>query len=71
MSSSGIATEFEFVYPDECLDSIYGKGGALAVSGDLVTRNGLSYTKKVLASRVVALMTEKTVLPHEVVEKLI
>lgn len=42
----------EHCYPPSVLDDIYGAGGELLIDGDVISRNGLSYTKSHLADLV-------------------
>lgn len=42
----------EHFYPPTLLDEAFGGGGELTISGDVITRNGISYTKSELADRV-------------------
>jgi hypothetical protein len=55
------ANGIEHFYPPSVLDSIFGGGGTVSIVGDIVTRNGISYTKADLASRVCALLASDTV----------
>jgi len=50
----------EFVYPPTVLDAIFGAGGELTISGDVVSRNSLAYTKAELAEKVCAKTTAGT-----------
>lgn len=50
----------EHFYPPTVLDSIYGLGGDIDIQGDVITRNGLSYTKNELSDRVCTLLTPAT-----------
>jgi len=61
----------EYFYPEDALNKIYGLGGEIEISGDLVSRNGLTYPKVQLLEKVVPLLTEQTSYPPELVEKLI
>jgi len=55
----------EYVYPPSILHEIYGAGGQLAIDGDQVRRNGLSYSKADLANRVCARVTLTTPMSAE------
>jgi len=59
----------EFVYPPTILDEIYGTGGQITVLGDVVTRNGLSYSKAELADRVCARVNAETAMNQEFEER--
>lgn len=59
------ANGIEYVYPPTILDEIYGGGGQLTVVGDLVSRNGISYSKTDLAERVCARVTAETAMSQE------
>jgi len=50
----------EHYYPPKSLNSIYGLGGEISISGDHVSRNGLTYTKSDLADRVCATLSPTT-----------
>lgn len=52
----------EHYYPPSSLDSVFGLGGDIAIVGDHVSRNGLTYTKGELLERVVATLTTETAL---------
>lgn len=51
----------EYYYPPTILDSIYGHGGDISISGDIISRNGLSYTKNDLADKVCNALSSDTV----------
>lgn len=51
----------EYYYPPSILESVYGIGGELEIAGDVITRNGISYTKNELADKVCAVLTSVTV----------
>ena len=59
------ANGIEYVYPNAILDEIYGAGGQIAISGDVVSRNGISYSKADLADRVSARVTTDTTMSKE------
>ncbi len=61
----------EHVYPPAVLDEIYGVGGDITIQGDLVTRNGSSYSKAELAERVCARTNSTTVMSQEFEERLL
>lgn len=50
----------EHFYPPTILDNIFGVGGDIEIKDDLVTRNGLSYNKSVLADKVSDLLLADT-----------
>jgi predicted ATP-dependent endonuclease of OLD family len=60
----------EYFYPPEILDRVYGCGGNLAIQGDLVTRNGISFSKNELADKVVGFVDKDTKMNHEFVTSL-
>lgn len=51
----------EYVYPPKILDRIFGEQGELSIGGDVVERNGVSYTKAELSKRVVVMLDRETV----------
>jgi len=55
----------EFCYPPSILDKIFGVGLDLSVSGDDVSRNGLSYRKAELNEKVIALLEKDTPMDAE------
>jgi predicted ATP-dependent endonuclease of OLD family len=59
------ANGIEHVYPPETLDAIFGSGGTIAVNGDQVSRNGISYNKNELAEKVCSRITASTPLHSE------
>lgn len=60
-SSNGI----EHVYPPETLDAIFGSGGSILISGDQVSRNGISYNKNELAEKVCSRVGPSTPMHNE------
>lgn len=50
----------EYYYPPSILDSIYGLGGEMHIAGDIISRNGISYTKNVLADKVCSALVATT-----------
>lgn len=60
----------EHYYPPTLIDAVYGTGADLVISGDVVSRNGISYSKATLGDRVVALLAPGTPL-HPVFEELL
>lgn len=50
----------EFYYPPTIVDKIFGSGGEIAIAGDLVSRNGISYNKAELVGKVVSLVQADT-----------
>ena len=61
----------EYYYPPALLDKIYGAGGSLVVTGDRISRNGLTYTKVELLNRVVAQLEATTQHHPELEERLL
>jgi predicted ATP-dependent endonuclease of OLD family len=59
----------EYFYPESVLSKIYGEGGKLVVSGDDVTRNGITYKKAELAEKVCKLITKDTPIDGEFADK--
>lgn len=51
----------EYYYPPSILDSIYGLGGEMHIVKDVISRNGISYTKNELADKVCSALTAATV----------
>jgi len=64
-SSNGV----EYVYPPTVLDDVFGGGGQVTVSDDLVSRNGVSYTKVDLADKVCERVTAQTSMSQEFDER--
>jgi AAA15 family ATPase/GTPase len=60
----------EYYYPPVLLDKIYGAGGSLDISGDRISRNGLTYTKVELLNRIVAQLEPATHHHPELEERL-
>lgn len=60
----------EYFYPNSILDEIFGEGGQLDITGDSVSRNGVSYKKFELAEKVVAKLSKSVEHPEEVKQKL-
>jgi AAA15 family ATPase/GTPase len=60
----------EYYYPPVLLDKIYGVGGSIAISGDRISRNGLTYTKVELLNRIVAQLEPATQHHPELEERL-
>ncbi len=50
----------EYYYPPSILESVYGVGGELQIAGDVISRNGISYTKNELVDRVCSVLTPAT-----------
>lgn len=50
----------EYCYPAEVLDAIYGAGTDMLIKGDMVSRNGISYSKNDLVEKVVIRIGPKT-----------
>jgi len=61
----------EYYYPPSIVDSIYGSGADLVVSADVVSRNGISYTKSDLVTRVVAALSKDTAMDAEFQQRLL
>jgi hypothetical protein len=60
----------EYLYPAELLDSIYGAGGQLSITGDTVSRNGIIYTKAELSENVCSRLRSETLMSTEFEESL-
>lgn len=50
----------EHVYPEETLDAIFGAAGKLEISADVVTKNGVSYSKVELSEKVCSRLSMTT-----------
>jgi predicted ATP-dependent endonuclease of OLD family len=59
----------EYVYPAAALDAVFGSGGELTISDDLVSRNGLTYNKADLADRICAKTTAEVEMSQEFYER--
>jgi len=59
----------EHLYPPRLLDNVFGEGGDLSIEGDLVSRNGRTYSKADLADRITALLTADTIMAPEFEER--
>jgi predicted ATP-dependent endonuclease of OLD family len=46
----------EYYYPCSILDKVYGLGAEISMQGDIVSRNGISYTKNELVDKVVSML---------------
>ncbi|GJE15154.1 ATP-dependent nuclease [Methylobacterium longum] len=57
----------EYYYPDAVMDTVFGSGGAITISGDNITRNGITLHKNELADRVIALLQAATPMNPELV----
>lgn len=55
----------EHVYPPTLLDEIYGAGGQMMIVDDVVSRNGISYSKAALADKISAKVTATTPMSQE------
>jgi predicted ATPase len=55
----------EYYYPPSLIDAIFGSGPELRIVGDVVSRNGIEYTKTSLVEKVVSMLTPDTTLHHE------
>jgi hypothetical protein len=55
----------EYYYPPSLVDSIFGTGAELCISGDIISRNGIEYTKADLSERISALVESNTTLHPE------
>lgn len=60
----------EYVYPDTVLTQIFGAGTEIEIEGDLVRRNGIEYKKWDLCQKVLSRLSDATIYPDEVVDKL-
>ncbi|MCW3785289.1 ATP-dependent nuclease [Plebeiibacterium sediminum] len=61
----------EYYYPNEIMDSIFGSDNEIAITGDLVSRNGVSYKKWELCEKVVSKIDSSTRFNGEVEVKLL
>lgn len=70
----GISTEnivkwpkngIEFYYPPSIMDKIFGVGTEISITGDLISRNGISYTKNELVDKIIASLQANTVMQEE------
>lgn len=61
----------EYYYPPEILDKIFGVGGSIKIDGDLISRNGQTYTKVELLERVVMQLDSSTQQHTELESKLL
>lgn len=61
----------EYIYPESIVDAIFGEGPELHISGDVVSRNGISLRKNELAEKVCGLMCAETEMTSEFREKLL
>lgn len=59
----------EYFYPESITSKIFGEGGELSISGDDITRNGITYKKAELADKVCQLIAADTPLEGEFLEK--
>lgn len=50
----------EYYYPPSLVDRIFGTGAEIQISGDVISRNGVSYNKGELSEKVVALLEAST-----------
>jgi predicted ATPase len=50
----------EYYYPSQVLDQIFGTGPEITIQGDIVSRNGVSYTKNQLVDRVITGLQKET-----------
>jgi AAA domain, putative AbiEii toxin, Type IV TA system len=55
----------EHVYPPTALDEVYGAGGQMMIVDDIVSRNGISYSKATLADKISAKVTAATPMSQE------
>lgn len=61
----------EHLYPSTIIDKIFGGGESIELHGDIVSRNGNSYSKAELVDKVVSLLTKETLMHTEFSEKLL
>ncbi|MCU4176579.1 ATP-dependent nuclease [Carboxylicivirga sp. N1Y90] len=61
----------EYYYPLEIMNSIYGSDEEISISGDLVSKNGVSYKKWELCEKVVSKIDTTTQFVGEVEDKLL
>ena len=55
----------EYYYPYSVIDKIFGAGSEISIAGDIISRNGISYTKGELVDKVVALLQKDTVMQED------
>jgi predicted ATPase len=55
----------EYYYPPLIVDQIFGAGAEITIAGDMVSRNGTSYTKSDLVDKVVARLQRDTLMNLE------
>jgi hypothetical protein len=61
----------EYHYPPSILDHIFGSGAEIAITGDMVSRNGIEYTKNDLVEKVVAQLQHDTTMDLEFEKRLL
>lgn len=61
----------EFYYPNSIVDRIFGAGSEIVISGDSITRNGISYTKGELIEKVLSHLDSSTEMHPEFTAKLL
>lgn len=55
----------EYYYPPTVVDKVFGVGPEITIVGDVVSRNGLSYSKRELIGKVVSLLQADTAMHEE------
>lgn len=55
----------EYYYPPSLVDKLFGAGNALQIDGDVVSRNGMRFTKAELTSKVTASLRADTAMDPE------
>uniref|UniRef100_UPI00313CDE90 hypothetical protein n=1 Tax=Hydrogenophaga sp. OTU3427 TaxID=3043856 RepID=UPI00313CDE90 len=55
----------EYYYPPAVVDKVFGVGPEITISGDVISRNGLSYSKGELVGKVVSLLQPDTAMHEE------
>lgn len=55
----------EYYYPPSIVDDVFGKGSEINITGDNISRNGISYNKADLATKVTSKLNRETVMHPE------
>ena len=55
----------EYYYPPSIMDKIYGVGQEICITGDIISRNGISYNKGELVEKVIVLLQNETPMQSE------
>ncbi len=61
----------EHLYPEDTLKSIFGAGGNIVINGDVISRNGINYTKTELSDKVCSHLTVTTPMVSEFSDQLL